>query len=423
MTLTVHPTNVQGTLPAPPSKSITHRAIFAALTAGGGTITRPLLSDDTRASLSALGILGADHIATHREITVRGGPPAGGGIDAANSGTTLRFATAQAALAPQTSTLTGDASLNERPMQPLVDALNELGAPATCRDDGTPPVTVTGPLDGDEVEISGDVSSQFASALLLAAPRIEDGLTVTVTQPIRSRPYIDLTVRMLDAIGVPVTEDPEGTFHVEQGPQRRLRVTVPGDYSGAAFPLVAGALGNGPVTVTDLDPDSVQGDARIGAILERFGCTVTRESDAVTVKGGALSGTKVDLGDSPDLFPALCALAAGSEGTTVLEGAPHLRSKESDRIDAMVTGLNRLGVTAESLEDGARIEGGAVEGGRVESQGDHRIEMAFAVLGLIAEGPLTVAGESRAHAVSYPGFVDAMRGLGARIETPKEAPA
>ncbi len=423
MTLTVHPTNVQGTLPAPPSKSITHRALFAALTANGGTITRPLLSADTRASLDAIETLGAQHVTTQREITVRGGPPTGGDIDAKNSGTTLRFATAQAALSPQTSTLSGDTSLNERPMQDLIDALNELGANATCQTDGTPPITVTGPLEGNHVKVPGNISSQYASALLLAAPRIEGDLTLTIDEPIRSRPYIDLTVRILETIGVTVTENPKGTFHVEGSPQRRLRTAVPGDYSGAAFPLVAGALTKGPVTVTDLDPHAVQADARIESLLEQFGCTVTRNGDAVTVKGGSLSGANVDLADSPDLFPALCVLAAGSEGETVLEGAPHLRNKESDRIDAMVTGLNRLGVSAEALDDGARIEGGSVQGGRVESRDDHRIQMAFAVLGLIAEDPVTIEGEVDAYEVSYPGFVDAMRALGARVDAVKEAPA
>ncbi len=421
--LTVRPGQAQGTVPAPPSKSITHRALFASLLAGGGTITNPLISRDTRATLDAVHGFGARTVATRREIALRGARLRPADIHADNSGTTLRLATALAALADGTSTLDGDASLNQRPMGPLVDALNQLGARARSQDDGTPPVHVDGPLQGGHATLPGDVSSQFTSALLMAATKAPAPVTITVTGDQASRPYVDLTLDVLETIGARIEEDPEGTFHIEPSPLTPQPLPVPGDYSSAAFPLIAGALTSGPVQVTNLDPSPTQGDARIVEILERFGARVDRSGDAVTVTGGSLQGARVDLSTTPDLFPALAALAAASEGETVLEGAPHLREKESDRIQAMVDGLTALGVDAHGTEDGARIEGGVVQAGRVDAAEDHRVQMAFAVLGLTAQGPVEIVGDPGVHETSYPGFLDAMHQLGARLEARVEASA
>lgn len=418
--LTVHPGEVAGTVPAPPSKSLTHRGLFAALVAGGGTVANPLWSKDTHASLDAVTTLGGDAVATEREAVLRANEITPGTVDAANSGTTLRFATAIAALAEGTSTVTGDASLRGRPIGPLVEALEDLGAEATC-EDGTPPVEVTGPLDGGKARIPGDVSSQFVSALLLAAPRMPEGLTLDVTTPMASRPYVDLTVDTLEAFGVAVEVD-DRTFRVPNVDPTPARLIVPGDYSGAAFGLVAGAIAEGPVTVTGLDPDTPQGDAAIVEILDRFGAEVTRQGDRVTVEAGDLEAARVDLSDTPDLFPPLCSLAACADGTTVLEGAPHLRDKESDRVAAMVDGLHALDVDATPREDGAEITGGAVRGGTVDARGDHRVQMAFAVLGLAAEAPIEIEGPIDAHAVSYPAFLDAFTQLGARLDTEEGSP-
>lgn len=415
MTVTVHPSDVQGTTPAPPSKSVTHRALFGALIAGGGTIPRPLWSEDTKATLAALRAFGAQVIATDVEAVVRAPSPQAAEIDAQNSGTTLRLATAIAALADGTSRLTGDDSLLERPIGPLVDALEQLGATARCRKSGKPPVEVTGPIEGGKAAMPGDVSSQFVSGLLLAAPRMPDGLTLELTTPLTSAPYVDLTVGTLEQLGVTVERDGD-TFRVEPQTPHRAKLPIPGDYSAAAFGLVAGAIAGGPVTVTNLARDSAQGDRAVGEILERFGCPVDRDGDTLTVQQADPEGARVDLGDTPDLFPPLAALAAVSEGETVLEGAPHLKDKESDRIQAMVDGLTALGVDATALDDGARITGGPVAGGTVDNRGDHRIQMAFAVVALAADEPVTIEGPTQAHAVSYPGFLDALEDLGATIE-------
>lgn len=416
MSLTVHPGDVAGSTPAPGSKSVTHRAIFLSLVAGGGTVASPLWSEDTRASHEAIRAFGVETVPTRSELVVRGADPGPAEVDAANSGTTLRIATAIAALADGTSRLAGDASLNERPMGPLVEALRELGAGAACRgDEGRPPVEVEGPAGGGKATVDASRSSQYVTALLMAGPRLPEGLELSIAGELASRPYVELTCRVLEDAGVDV-ERRDSLYRVPAQQLRPTRVRVPGDYSAAAFPLVAGAVAGGTVEVTNLPPDTGQGDERLPELLEAFGAPVNREGEALRVTGRADEPASLDLGDNPDLFPPLAALAAHVDGTTELTGAPHLRDKESDRIEAMVEGLRALGVQAEPLEGGARIRGGSVAGGTVDGRGDHRIQMAFSVAALAADEPVAITGPTGAHRVSYPGFPRALRDLGARVE-------
>lgn len=421
MSLIVHPGPVKGTTRAPSSKSVTHRALFLALAERGGTVEAPLWSRDTQASHAAIRALGCKTLATREEIVVRAARPiTSASVDADNSGTTLRLATAMAALAQGTSTLQGDESLNRRPMAPLVEALNQLGANARCLgEEGTPPVEVEGPVAGGQATVDASRSSQFVTALLLAAPRMPEGLRLTVEDELASKPYVDLTCRVLEEAGVDVQVDPP-TYTVEPHERRAVHVTVPGDYSAAAFPLSAGAATGGRVTVANLPSDTGQGDERLLELLEAFGVEVEREDGAVRVSGRASEPVELDLENNPDLFPPLAALAATVEGTSRLTGAPHLRDKESDRIAAMVEGLQELGVQAEPLEGGAQIQGGILTGGTVDALGDHRVQMAFVVAGLAAQQPVTIEGPTRAHEVSYPNFLEAFGRLGARIEAPPQ---
>ncbi len=421
MSLTIHPSTVEGAVAAPPSKSVTHRALFLGLSGRGGTVHDPLWSKDTLASLRAVQALGCKAVATQTEAVLGAPQRQAATIDAANSGTTLRLATALAALSPGTSRLSGDTSLNQRPMGPLVDALTQLGAEATCLgEDGRPPVELTGPITGDAAKLPGDVSSQFISALLLAAPNLPDGLTLELTTPLRSAPYVDLTIRMLQEAGVQV-EGTQNAFVVDPQPLEPVRVHVPGDYSGAAFPLVTGAITGSAITVTNLPPDSGQGDEAVVEILEGFGVEIQRERDTLAVQSTSLTPAKVDLADNPDLFPPLAVLAACCPGTSTFHGAPHLKDKESDRIAAMVDGLTALGIDAQAHDDGATITGGPIASGTVESHGDHRIQMAFAIAGLVADGPVTIQGPDDAHAVSYPAFLQQLTHLGAKLERSQEA--
>lgn len=418
MTLRVHPGAVRGTVRAPPSKSYTHRAFLLGLLSEGTTrVSDALLSEDPRATLEGVEALGArieregDVVVLHSDGVVR--PPARI-LDCLNSGTTLRLLSAIASLADGEATLTGDASLRKRPMGPLLQALDSLGV-ETASTEGKAPVTVKGPMRGGRATLPGDISSQFVSALLLAGARTEQGVDVDIQGVLKSRPYVDITVEMMEDFGARVEPRGEG-FHVPGGQAFRARdYRVPGDFSTAAFPLVAGALA-GEVRVENLPERTAQGDKAILDYLARFGATVVREERSATVRASDLYGTRIDLSDTPDAFPVLCAIAAHAEGETILSGAAHLRFKESDRIKAMVTNLQKLGVDAREREDGAVIRGGKVQGGSgLVTEGDHRVLMALAVCALRAEGPLEM-DDHEAHAVSYPAFLKDFRRLGVRLE-------
>lgn len=417
MSLVLHPGSVHGTVVAPPSKSYTHRAFLLGLLAEGTTTVRDsLASEDPRATLQGVEALGArvtrgDVVRIASDGKVRASRET---VDCLNSGTTLRLLSAIASLADGETRLTGDASLVKRPMGPLVDALSALGVKTTSTN-GKAPITVRGPMRGGRATLPGDMSSQFVSALVLAGARTSDGVTVEIQGTLKSRPYVDITLEMMEDFGAKAERAGEG-FRVAGG--QRYKATdyrVPGDFSTAAFPLVAGALA-GEVTVENLPARTAQGDKAILDQLEAFGATVVRSARSATVRKSELHGARIDLSDTPDAFPALCALAAHAKGETVLSGAAHLRFKESDRIKAMVTNLRRMGVDAQEREDGAVIRGGKVHGARgLVTEGDHRILMALAVCGLAADGPVEL-DDHEAHAVSYPTFIQDFQRMGARIE-------
>lgn len=304
-------------------------------------------------------------------------------------------------------------------MGPLLAALRALGVEAwSTRGTGTPPVVVRGPLEGGSASLPGDVSSQFLTALLLAAPRTPDGVRVDVETPIRSRPYVEMTLAVLDAFGLDHEADLDaGTVHVPgDQPHPGTTYAVPGDWSSAAFPLALAAATGGRATVTGLPLDDPQGDRAVLDHLEALGCTVQRADDEATVEGPTtLEPVEADLGDTPDLFPALAAVAAGADGTTRLTGAGHLRHKESDRIAAMVDALEAVGVDADPLEGGAAIHGGPIRGGTVDSRHDHRIAMAGVVLGAAAQAPVTV-DDPGTYTVSYPSFADHVQAGGIDLE-------
>ncbi len=405
---------------APPSKSYTHRAmVLGALTHGPFELARPLLSEDTKATLNALHVLGATvkggHSSVHINCEELG--QAAAVIDARNSGTTMRLMTGVAALLPMSTTLTGDGSLVKRPMAPLADALGQLGARVSyLGEPGRPPLKVTGPLSGARADVQGGVSSQFVSSLLIACTQKADDTSVAIGGRLVSRPYVDITIEMLRDFGGEVAESPEG-FSVKGGQRlHRDDYTVPGDYSSAAFPLVAGAITSGDVTVRNLDSGSPQGDRAIVDRLREFGAEVTVSEDRVRVAGGRLEGIEADVGDTPDLFPALAVLGAVADGTTVLKGGTNLRQKESDRIATTTAFLRAMGARVRPTEDGCVISGGAkLHGADVDTHGDHRILMAAALAGLVSTSGIRIEDDS-SYKVSYPGFLRDMHQLGCRLE-------
>jgi 3-phosphoshikimate 1-carboxyvinyltransferase len=381
-------------------------------------IRHGLHADDTEATVAGVQALGAEVTRADGALTVRcGGLHAAESIDARNSGTTLRLLTGIASTLDGPTVLTGDASLRKRPMALLLEALRALGARARSRHgDGCAPVEVSGPLRGGAVAIAGSVSSQFVSSLLIASTLAREATTVRVLPPIRSLPYVDVTLHMLDRFGIAVEED-RHDFRIASGQMyRRVDIDVPGDFSSAAFPLVAAAITRGDVTVDGLEPDVPQGDRRIVDILRAFGAHVDVMGDSVRVAGGSFRAQTIDIGDTPDLFPILAVLATQASGTSRFVNGEHLRIKESDRIATTVGFLQAMGASIEPTPDGCLVRGPSrLREAFVDSQGDHRIVMAAAVAGLVADGPVDV-GDPMAYRVSYPAFLDDLRGLGASLE-------
>ncbi len=419
MKLVVKPSTVQGTVPATPSKSHTHRAMVLAGLANGETrLRRPLIGGDTLATISGMEQFGASFRTDDDDRIVRGGrlrAPTSA-IDCANSGTTMRLLAGIASLLPYSVTLTGDASLQQRPMKPLLNALTEMGVRASSsQNNGCPPLIIRGPNKGRWTHIKGDISSQFISSLLISSALKELDTEIIITTPLKSRPYVQMTRDMMTHFGASTTETKNG-YRVLGGQRYRPRdYTIPGDYSSASFPLVAGAL-TGKATVTGLDPQDGQGDRNVLDILARFGASVTWGEGSVTVEKGDLHGTAVDLGDIPDAFPILAVLATQARGESALTNAEHLRYKESDRIATTVNLLKAMGADIEERKDGCVVRGPTrLKGRSVDPAGDHRILMAATVAGLIAEGNTTIS-QGDCYAISYPRFPEDMRALGANVE-------
>ncbi|MFD1645122.1 3-phosphoshikimate 1-carboxyvinyltransferase [Haloarchaeobius litoreus] len=426
MDVSISPSTVHGTARAPPSKSYTHRAILAAGYADGAAVTDPLLSADTRATARAVEAFGGSVAVTDDEsrLDVDGfdgvpGVPADV-IDCANSGTTMRLVTAAAGLVDGTTVLTGDESLRSRPQGPLLDALTELGARAeSTRENGQAPLVVTGPISGGRVSIPGDVSSQYVTALLMAGANTDEGIRVDLETELKSAPYVDITLDVLDAFGVDAHRTDDG-FAVDGGQRYDPggEYAVPGDFSSLSYLLAAGAVAAPEGLTLDGAVPSAQGDTAIVDVLDRMGAAVDwdREAGTIDVSQSSLSGTTVDVGDTPDLLPTIAALGAIADGETRIENVEHVRYKETDRVSAMAEELTKLGASVTEHEDELVVYGDESElvGARVDGRKDHRIVMALSVVGLVAEGETTVAGGEHVD-VSFPNFFDVLADLGATV--------
>jgi len=422
--LKVKPSKLAGEVVAPPSKSYTHRAFAVGLLAKGESrIIDPLIGLDTKATIDAAEILGAK-ISNIRETWVVHGTggnlkPKTDLIDAQNSGTTIRIMSAIAALSRKPIRLTGDESIKTRPMGPLIEALVKLGAKGKCEGpNGRPPVVVGGGLVGGDIEITGAVSSQFISALLIACPYAREDVTLSVAEEPRSKPYIEITLEVLDAVGAKIRRNKSFTDFKIDGRQvfSPLELKIPGDFSSAAFVLGAAALTESTVRVSNLNVRGAQGDRRIVELLREFGADVKVRGETVEVTGAGLTGIEADCSDNPDLVPILSVLGAVADGRTRLTNIHHLRFKETDRLRALATELRKLGANVEELPDEIRLNGvRQLKGSKLQSYGDHRMAMALGVAGLVAKGETIVDG-AESIPVSYPSFVEDMRKLGAQLK-------
>ncbi|MDR0662676.1 MAG: 3-phosphoshikimate 1-carboxyvinyltransferase [Spirochaetaceae bacterium] len=429
MNITISPHRFDKTVRVPASKSHTIRRLLTAAFAGGvSRIDYPLDSLDARSCLGICRAFGAEITETIEENvlarwTVRGigganGLPGttGGALDVGNSGTSLFFAMALASLGHVPFTFTGDEQIARRGAGPLIDALSELGVTVHSGKNGCIPITVCGPWRGGEATMECP-TSQYLSALLLAAPLAPDGVVTEINVPLlNEKPYIEMTLSYLDAHGIPYEKNGAmSRFFVRGGSRYKpAHGPVSADFSSAAFPACAAAVSRGKAVLLGLDPADSQGDKAFFEMLRVMGCSIVWEEaedgTRVIVEGAhPLRGGIFDLNDTPDMLPAAAILGAFAQGETRLENVAHARIKETDRIAVMAAELTKLGVDCAELPDGLVIRGGKTpSGGLVDGHGDHRIVMAFAACALGAKSPITITGAEAAN-VTYPEFFDLMR--------------
>jgi 3-phosphoshikimate 1-carboxyvinyltransferase len=381
----------------PGSKSYTHRILIAsALADGTSRLANTLRSEDTLYTLRALQQMGVEIAASdapEEAITVRG---TGGRLEASrdpiylgNSGTSMRLLTAVAALGRGTYLLTGTERMGERPMQDLLDGLAQIDIHArAAENNGCPPIEVSAEgIGGGHVDLRCTKSSQFLSALLLVAPYAEQGIDIAVTEGPVSRPYIDMTVGIMERLGVEVDRDGYERFTVRGRQSYKAGdYDVEPDHSQAGYFWAAAAVTGARIKVIGTSRDSRQGDVGLAKLLESMGCSVEQEKDGILVSGSSLSAIEADMADMPDMVPTLAVVAAFAKGTTVIRNVAHLKGKESDRLAAVTSELTKMGVGVRYDDRGLIVEGGNPAGAVIEPYSDHRIAMSFAVAGLIVPG-------------------------------------
>ena len=405
-------------LRVPGSKSITNRAApIAALASGTSTLTGCLESDDTAAMREALRSLGVaidvhgDTWIVHGRDGVLHAPQAP--IDARASGTTARFLCAAATLADAPVVIDGTARMRERPILDLVDCLRALGAEAEVLGaNGCPPVRIHGGgLRGGRAPIDARKSSQFVSAVLLAAPYAsEDVVLDPIDGVMVSTPYVDLTLQVMRAFGADAAWIPHGSLRVARGrPYRARSYAIEADASAAAYPFCAAAIAGGSVRVEGVRSDSLQADWKLLDALADMGCTIERDETSATVRrpeGARLSGIDVDMNEFPDAVLALAVVALFADGPTRIENVANLRIKETDRLAALERELTKLGARATTGPDWLAIEPGPLRGAAIDTYDDHRMAMAFALAGLRVPG--VVIRDPRCVAKTWPGYFSAL---------------
>lgn len=417
MKATVYPSSITGVIRANPSKSAMQRAVAAALLAQGKSkIYNPSPSDDCVAALEVVKKLGAkvrkneDHIS----LVGRGVKPVSQVINCGEAGLGIRMFTPIAALSKEPILIEAEGSLKNRPIDFFDEILPQLGVDCQTND-GKPPIQVKGPMRPKEIEIDGSLSSQFLTGLLMAYGAVAQETRIHVRN-LTSQPYIRLTLDIMRFFGVEVLENRMEVFSFgyQQGYMPR-KYTVEGDWSGAAFLLVAAALG-GNLEVRGLNMETAQSDIAILDGLRRAGAGVELLRDGVRIRKDRLDAFSFDATQCPDLFPPLVALAAGCKGTSRITGAERLPHKESDRGAALQEEFGKLGIKIEVEGDLMRIYGGTgIKGGKVHSHHDHRIAMACAVAAINAEEPVEIE-VAEAVNKSYPEFWEHWKVIGGKVK-------
>lgn len=402
----IHPANYHGTLQAPASKSYLQRAIALASLADGVSLIQGYTpSKDVDAAIRIIREMGARVLIEKDQLTIQGVglPTKKMMLNCGESGLSTRMFSPIAALSNQTVVITGEGSLLNRPMHMLEDALNKLGKHVQTTN-GKLPITFSGDLKAGKIIVDGSESSQLISGLLIALPLLKTDSEVHVMNP-TSIPYIQMTLDILADFGIHVSHENYSIYHMAS--RQKVQPTnykVEGDWSGAAFHLVAAAI-SGEVTLLNLNLKSAQADREIITALESCGAKLMEVENGISIFNSQLNAFQFDATHCPDLFPPLAALAVCCKGVSEIKGVSRLKNKESDRGISIQSEFKKVGIEVEIREDIMLVHGGKVNGGKVDSHNDHRIAMALAVLGLVSENGVEIDG-AEAVMKSYPGFFE-----------------
>jgi len=402
----------------PGSKSFTHRTLIASSLANGvSEVVMPLQSEDTLLTMEALKLMGVDIERFDDKMIVHGAngflSPLKKEIYLGNSGTSMRLLTGVFSLSQKPVVLTGNKRMQERPLQPLLDALQCLDVKAeSVNSTGCPPVVVFGGLKkGGVTDLDCSISSQFLSGLLMAAPLTEKGIEIKLLSEPVSKPYIDMTLDIMKNFGIQAENRDYKSFYVK-GMQKYNpgKYMVEPDCSNASYFFALAAVKKAEVKVKGISFSSSQGDVMFAKLLEEMGCTVIEENDGIRVSGADLKGIDADMQNMPDVAPTLAVVASFAKGETRIRNVAHLREKECDRIGCVVKELNKLGIKAFEKEDGMVITGGEHKFARIETYDDHRMAMSFAVAGAGSEEGLELEDETCVKK-SFPNFWEVFEGV------------
>jgi len=420
MNCKVEKSKIKGKINCPSNKSYTHRGIFLASLAGNNSkVENVLLSADTKATIEACKKFGAVIEVNNSDIIVKKSIKIGINvpeINTENSGTTMRIAIGIASLFSEEIILTGDTSLQKRPMQPLLDALSSIGAKCSSTN-GNPPIKIKGSIIGGDIRIPGNLSSQFISSLLISAPLTKNGINLTIEGDLVSKPYLDATIATMRKFGVSVkTLIPYKKYNITPQIYKNTTFSVPIDFSSLALLLSFTVLNGEDVVIKGNMGNLPQGDEAFIDFLEQLGVSVTINDNEIKIKSPEkLKGGKFDLRNSPDLLPPLAILSLISSKPIEIVNVKHARLKETDRIAILARELPKIGIKVYEKEDGLILESSnSLMGAKLDSENDHRLFMAFCIAGTYIGN--CIVTDSKSVEVSYPNFIEEMNRLGAKIE-------
>lgn len=406
---------IKGTVKIPSSKSVIQRALAIALLAKGrSVISNAAFCDDVMTAVKAVETAGAKTdiagdciIIDSKGLNIKDGTV----IECGESALCFRMFSAISALSEKKTVINASGTLQNRSVEQVERSLIELGT-LCISNGGKPPLIIKGPFKSGSFSIDGSSTSQFLTGLLIALSSTGKETVINVNS-LSSRPYIDITVALLEKAGITIENINYEQFIIPASGLKPFSIQADGDWSGAAFPAVAGAI-CGSVELTGLDINSTQGDKAILHYLEKAGAYVSVETDRIKISKNLLRSFQADCTDTPDLFPPLTALAANCEGTSIIHGVHRLRNKESDRASVLMTEFGKLGIDIKISDNEMIIPGGKIKGGTVFSHNDHRMAMALAVTALNSERPVTVDAAQCVNK-SWPGFFEMLSSIGGKI--------